>query len=90
MGAEVWLGQGGGWLWGHGGQLCPLPTLPGLSRYRTCRTRGCSQLGRPAVPCPDLVGKMGPAWAGCLPGTSPLFLAPVGEQGSGVGTGGSG
>lgn len=45
VGAEVWPGQEGGWLWGRGGQLCPLPALPGLSRSRTCRTRGCSQVG---------------------------------------------
>ena len=54
--------RGGGWPWGVGGQLHHPPALPGLRPDRTCRMRGCCQLGRPATPSPDLVGEMGPAW----------------------------
>lgn len=48
----------------------------------------CSQVRRPAVSSPDLVGEMGPAWGGHVAGTT-LLLAPVGEQGLGMGPGGA-
>ena len=74
---------------GGGGQLSHPPALPGLRPGTTCRKGGCSQLGRPAVPSPDLVGEMGPARGGRVAGASPLLLVPVGKQGSGVGPGGA-
>lgn len=69
-------------MWGTSGQLGPPPALPGLRPGRTCRMGALHPTGVASHPLPDLVGEMGPAWGDHVPGTPPLPLAPVGEQGS--------
>lgn len=68
----------------------PSPCSAWAQQIQDLQDTGLLPSGVTSRPLPVLVGKLGPAWAGRLPGTSPLFLAPVGEQGSGVGTGGPG
>lgn len=75
------LVRGGDSVWGSSGQLgpppvspCPPPALPGLRPHRTCRMGGLCPTGVARHPLPDLVGEMGPAWGGHVPGTPPLIL----------------